>query len=744
MIKSTYVDDYNEAVSCISSGRHLRKVLEEQKKQISSLNDWNLMDECLEIEDAYLLMLKYFSEGIEDDKRNEVYGQLRKRMLMLAQRIKRQRGLKESTDLYYSKLRFVARQSRTVPYYTKKLRAIYSQDLFLDITGTQETDNNEGGEKYIEELFDYIWVASTFSKDEYEELKNMFIVEQFITDNEKQWLTSALMMSALSFYDEKKLELLVALSDYKDHAVACRAIVGLALVATFHRDLVKVSCPHWLSEFGKSMSATWTLLQIFCLTISNTKRIRKQIEQGLMPLFNNIQQSVNPDQLQDILEDDDADLPPGVDADTIKKIRESMQSMSDNANKGLDVYYSSFSKMKNNIFFQEARNWFKPFSLNSFGDNHIVNSICEILQNDVLCDSDKYSLAYMISSVSHTMKGMFEDMFNNMMPAHEGVKSKDAALYRRFNNVVSSLDFSARPNECMVYALSYLQDLYRFYTIKVRNTLDANPFSIYNEERNVADRGSLIVIDNEVVFPHLHQNDMTLVAVEAYNTRLYSAAQELFGLLKRKRALRDVDMLILALSHAKLRDYESAVEYFKTLEKAGASLSPELKMLYCSCLVNSAVHNADTSLEHALKIYSELYEDDVPSFPIYEYSVLLLRLGHVDKAQDVLFKEDFLKPGQIRIERLLLKCLLKQGNLKQALPYCMKITADAKSDNYDYLNAGHLYFALGDIAKAVEYYKMSCKGNSGGAFYLSEDDRELLLSLGVTALSIGLMIDAIS
>ncbi len=73
----------------------------------------------------------------------------------------------------------------------------------------------------------------------------------------------------------------------------------------------------------------------------------------------------------------------------------------------------------------------------------------------------------------------------------------------------------------------------------------------------------------------------------------------------------------------------------------------------------------------------------------------------------------------------------------------MKISSDEKADSYDFLNTGHVYFALGDNAKAVEYYRKSCRENSGKTFYLAEYDRELLRSLGVPALSISLMVDAV-
>lgn len=742
MEQPTFLDDYNKAVHDISLGQHLKRVIEKQKTQISNLKDWNLMDECLKIEEAYQLMLKFFSEGVKDEKRSEVYKLLQKRLLVLAQKIKRKRGIRESSELYYSKLRFVAHQSCTLQYYTNRLRAVYSQNLFLSITEALKGDDN-ARETYIEDLFDYIWVMPALTNEEYDELNNMFFNEQFVSDDEKLWLVSALTISTLSFYDERKLRMLVSLSDYKDMRVACRATVGLSLVVMYHRKLLKVSCPHQLLDFRPDLSATWAMLQVYYLTLSNTKRIRRQMEQNLMPLILDIQQNMTPEQLQNILEDEDADLPAGMDADTVRKIRASMLSMEDKASKGLDMYYSNFCKMKNGIFFHEVRNWFKPFSLNSFGENHIMNRIGLVAGDQMLCDSDKYSLAYMLSSLPQTLEKQFEELAGNMISANGGVdNAKDEVLRKRFDNLVASLGLSVYPNESLAYASQYLQDLYRFYMIKFSDMSEGNPF------RTIKDSGRptealLIVVDNELIFHRMDQNDLAVVATEAYNQRLYKESVILFGLLKRKRILTSKERLVVAFCYAMLKEFDMAVEYFKSVEDEGIAFSSELMVLYSSCLVNSGGHTDTENLEHALEIYSNLYEENVKSFPICNYCRLLIRFGDYITAQEVLFKEDYLRPGQIRIERLLLECLLKTGKPEQALPFCEKMISDAKVELYDFMMIGHVYFALGDNAKALECYRKSCKEQSDGVFYFTKEEQALLQSLGVSALSVGLMIDSV-
>ena len=275
-----------------------------------------------------------------------------------------------------------------------------------------------------------------------------------------------------------------------------------------------------------------------------------------------------------------------------------------------------------------------------------------------------------------------------MISAHGGVdNAKDEVLRKRFDNLVESLGLSVSPSESLAYASQYLQDLYRFYMIKFSDMSEGNPFRTIRDSGRPTDV-PLIVVDNELIFHRMDQNDLAVVATEAYNQRLYKESVILFGLLKHKRILTSKERLVVAFCYAMLKEFDMAVEYFKSVEDEGIAFSSELMVLYSSCLVNSGGHTDTENLEHALEIYSNLYEENVKSFPVCNYCRLLIRFGDYITVQEVLFKEDYLRPGQIRIERLLLECLLKTGKPEQALPFCETMISDAQVELDEFLMIG--------------------------------------------------------
>ena len=187
----------------------------------------------------------------------------------------------------------VGRQSRTLAYYTNRLQTLSQQHLFASITEGDNTSIDNVHKELVEEFFDYIWVVAKLSEEDKNVLSKMFEAD-YLCDAEKQWLVSALTLSLLYFYDENKLDLLLSLIDNSNEQTACRALVGLSLVIYEHRDIFEIRAPHELFDFRPELSATWALLQIFYFILSNTKRIRLQIEQDFMPLMMNVRESVNP------------------------------------------------------------------------------------------------------------------------------------------------------------------------------------------------------------------------------------------------------------------------------------------------------------------------------------------------------------------------------------------------------------------------------------------------------------------
>lgn len=717
---------YKETIELLAQ-RQMKKAISLQKNEISKFQDWALFDEVVNIEETYGMMLKYFSEGVDDQKRKEVYDSLVSRMLVLAEKTKRQYGFRNLSTAYYSKLRAVSRQSRTLLYYTNRLQAHNPQTLFDSITSVTSEMADLPRRTLVEELFDYIWVAAVFTEEEYSEIIGMFD-KSYLSVAEKQWLASAVTLSLLCYYDVNKLELLVSLTDNENPKVACRAIVGLSLLMLYHRERFSIEAPHRLLDFRPDLSSTWCMLQVMYFTTSNTKRLRKQMETDLMPLMMNIQHKVNPEKLQDILEDEEADLPAGIDPEIVRKIRNSMQSMNDQAIRGFDIYYSNCSALKNYPFFTEIKNWFKPFELNSLGKEHFLNRIGEMLGGNSLCDSDKYSIAATMTSMPDSFKGQIDKVISDFgLPKSKDNNLNDNLSVMRFQQLQSAFSFSLSPDECLAFATTYMQDIYRFFTIKMRNDEEGNPF-VGNED--------FVIVDSDFIIPRITLEDLAITAAEAYDQRLNRQTICLYSLLSHQRKLTTEEQLKVAHSCAMLEDYQSALDIFESLVDSKQPISNEMLCVYASCLL------AEGLTDVAKDIFGQLYEEDESSVSPCVYAMTLKECDCIDEALDVLFKEDYFRPGQSDVEKLMVDCLLINGKADKALKYVEKLIQKNEDLDTDFLlNAAHTYLALGQNVEAIRLYRVVKDSDSSWQF--TENDRVLLNNLNVSDFIISLVEDAV-
>jgi len=198
--------------------------------------------------------------------------------------------------------------------------------------------------------------------------------------------------------------------------------------------------------------------------------------------------------------------------------------------------------------------------------------------------------------------------------------------------------------------------------------------------------------------------------------------------------------LICGFCQAMLHDYESAIEHFEAIGPVEL-MSDDVQALLATC------YDSAGYFDSAIEVYVFLAEKQSYALNNYNYAVALSHGGYFDQAQDVLFEEDFLRPGQPKVERLLAWCSLKSANAEQAAKYYEKIISESAPKASDYFNAGHAALALGDVPKAVNYYKMSAATRASESanpspIRLSDEDNAMLDALKVPRLVARLAIEA--
>ena len=718
----------------------LLEVIRKQKGYASELQNWELMDEIVKTEETYALMLKYFAQGMDDERRKEIYDDVVERTLAASEKIKRAAGWAEATTPYYSKLRTVARQGRTLQYYSRRLQAISGQQLFHDIVDSDQTPTSGQRSSLVEELFDYIWVAGILSVEDISALSNL-LNGTVLTAGEKMWMVSAITLSLLQYYDDGKLQLLAALATtevyadddtYDDALIRCRAIVGISLAAMYYKHRFTVSCP----QVELPSAITFVILQLQYMVQYQTRRVRQTFDNDFMTLFNQMRgQITDLNELKDLLEDEDPEMPlAGIDPEVIRAIQSRLKQATDMAHRGLDMMYGHFRQLKSYPFFRETRSWLKPTMVPTPDFEATLGKLGPLLNYSRMCDSDIHSMAATMASMPQTFGQMIASQMEELdlhadAEANESLGREERGqkmssfmqqYSHYFKHAGDAIDTS------IAYATSYLQDLYRLFTIRMEHEKEGNPLS-----SSKGDQGEslFLFLDSPLIHDGISGADAAVAPEYAFNSRLYRhaiALNEAFGTsYEQTSAVK----LRVAFSHAMLHDSHSAVEVYRHCEE----LPPEHLLVYAGCLMECG------QPQEAIREYEILFSGDDKGISLYPYAVALSQNGRFAEACEALYQEDYHRPDQIKVVRLLAWCSLRRLSFEGSgvVSLYNRLLTMSPLRSSDWLNAGHAALANGDVQQALDYY------HKAEATAISADDCELLLSLGVPPLTLRLVQDTL-
>ena len=753
-----YFDQYCDTLRLLAEGQ-LLEAIRKQKDYASQLQNWELMDEIVKTEETYALMLKYFAQGADDERRKDIYDDVVERTLTVAEKIKRAAGWAEATTPYYSKLRTVARQGRTMQYYGRRLQAISGQQLFHDILDDQSSISNPQSSmpnglsrsSLVEELFDYIWVAGILSAEDRSALSSM-LSGAVLTAGEKMWMVSALTLSLLQYYDVAKLQLLASLAtseayaddDTSDEAlIRCRAIVGISLAAMYYKHRFAVSCP----QIKLPSAITFVILQLQYMVQYQTRRVRQTFDNDFMKLLNQMRgQITDLNELKDLLEDEDPEMPPaGIDPEVIRTIQSRLKQASDMAHRGLDMMYGHFRQLKSYPFFRETRSWLKPTLVPTPDFEATLGKLGPLLNYSRMCDSDIHSMAATMASMPQTFGQMIASQMEELdlqadAEANESLGREERGqkmstfmqqYSQYFKHAGDAIDTS------IAFATSYLQDLYRLFTIRMEHEEEGNPLSPFMGEQR---EGLFLYIDSPLIRDGIKGADAVMAPEYAFNSRLYRHAIALNEALSTNYEQTSAVKLRVAFSHAMLRDSHSAVEVYRHCEE----LPPEHLLVYAGCLMECG------QPQEAIREYELLFSGDDKGISLYPYAVALSQNGRFADACEVLYQEDYHRPDQIKVVRLLAWCTLRSqeprvesqesninGQLSTVNNIYRRLLSMSPLRSSDWLNAGHAALANGDVQQAIDYY------HKAETTTINDDDFELLLSLGVPPLTLRLVQDTL-
>lgn len=628
---------------------------------------------CAEALNTYRSLLTYFEKGVEDKGRGSVFAKLVRQAIGMNEQLKRAHGLKESQSAYYSKLRSHLRLPRTVNFYINRIEQqranIIVGDIFRESGLSDEMEDAKSQNKNISALrsalFDRIWIADCFAPEEYSALYRYFGLENSgggsnTPNAEAAWMVSALTLSILFYFDLDKWALLVALSNSENVRIRVRAKVGCALVAMNHSTLFSILeeaqqlesgaaaitdiCG---SNIGKASLDNCDLQWLFMVQYK-TKFIHTSISDTFNSIFQHIDNELTEEQIQNMLESEDDDLPPGVDANMMHHLRDEIMKTTNMTVEGIDTAYPQFRQMHKLAFYDEVSNWVRPIDAADEADFNTVQTFAPILVNTHICNSDAYAFLQAINNVPPSMRDYVENQLKIM---------------GKFGESLTDLMMMRDEKEL---AKLYIRDIYRLFTIMLENQAEGNPLiecplMLFINKTDESDRAPL-----------------SSLCSRAFNHRLYRHAVSLFGILEQtspgfeqnsagfiSASLNNDEEIMYAVSLALTGNNDDAIIHFETVGQD--NINENASSVYAHCLWSEGL------TEDALKVYRKLYIANWYGLNLFDLGKRLYDVARYTEAATVLYKAHYLDSSRPDIIHLLMISLLRDRRPEESQTMCKKL-----------------------------------------------------------------------
>lgn len=689
--------------------------------------------------ETYSSILQNAFKDIDDPQREEIYYRLLKDILevgdMLKEHVLTNRG---SSSVYNTKWKLEKEIDSENIRYNELLESLTIDnelDALLEGTNITTEETSEKGTArergdILSDLFRVLWMVDKFTDNEIDLFRKINESEK-LPWHDKSLFVSALTLGALRCFDEKKIELLFDVYDNKEEQVWQRALVGIVFVLykfdkrinLYPGIMKRLGALSGNSEVEKNIEA----IIIQTIKSKETEEITRKWEQEILPeimkMRPNIEQKLD---LENILSDKFIeDKNPDWERvfEDSPDLLDKLQEFSKMQMEGSDVFMSAFGRLKHFPFFNRISNWFIPF----YKDNPDIQTVFtsdqgkvnmgplveKLEQSYYMCNSDKYSFCFNLEYIPEEQKNTMMNLFNEEMQQMNEI-GEDEELLSGFARTKS------------IYT-QYLQDIYRFFKLhplkKEIDDIFQYKLDIYNTQFYKE-----IVEDSRI-----KRN----IAEFYFERNHFDQAVELFQGLDEEEK-NNVEILEkTAYSYQRKGDYEKALDYYLKAELFDTNKAwLTKKVALCYRYLNKP--------EKALEYYKTAETLEPENLYIQAYiGHSLFQLERYEEALKYYFKVEYLSPKNAKIRRPIAWCSFMLGKLDTAENYLQKLL-ETESSHFDYINLGHVYWAMKQPEKAKEYYVKAVLHENGNFEKFSSsflEDRKHLESYGMDPLEINLMLD---
>ena len=681
-----------------------------------------------DVKNDYRLMQDAMMRGLRDDKIDEVYADIMRKVYGAGLDVLIEEKVKRYSSFAYA--RVSAQQTEAHPDAVRTVLEAYVQDMAM-MAFEPESTRKAKMEKltadhhaYMKQLFNALLVAPMWNDRRAADFADL-LLSPTIDRDDALLLVSAVMLATMNVNDPYKWDMLAEVYvRATDKVLKMRALVGWVLSLPYDPRGPRLF--PFVQERIKAMLADKTTLkqmldmQMQMLFCCNADADNEEIQRNIMPTLiknTNLQMT-----RLGIVEKEDDPMKDIMDPNAAERDMEEMErkyrKMMDMQKQGSDIYFGGFSKMKTFPFFNDLCNWFAPFNAahpalgaarERLAGSTFLNNLME---NGPFCDSDKYSFALAIAQIMDRMPDNVKEMLNSdatLGPTVSKDEQEDPAYICR----------------------SYLQSLYRFFRLYRSKRDFLNPFILDELEDN--DGNALFLSYKLLACPEMEENavalcgfllkrkmmrelmSMAICFKSSQNPRLvrflalvpmtdgkWQEAYDLFASVPEdqhtEESLRGMAHCCMSLK----RFGEAVAIYRRLLAMHPDSFSYQLNLAVClmssdafssCCDAASSCGDAASSCGDAASL-----GDKVEAQPSKE----------VEEGTKLLYKLNYEHPNNVNVQRVLAWCMMLQGHFDKAIDIYTRLLSQPDAVSADRLNSAYAHWLSRDVARAVALLREYC------------------------------------
>ena len=702
-----------------------------------------------DVKNDYRLMQDAMMRGLRDDKIDEVYADIMRKVYGAGLDVLIEEKVKKYSSFAYA--RVSAQQTEAHPDAVRTVLEAYVQDMAM-MAFEPESTRKAKMEKltadhhaYMKQLFNALLVAPMWNDRRAADFADL-LLSPTIDRDDALLLVSAVMLATMNVNDPYKWDMLAEVYvRATDKVLKMRALVGWVLSLPYDPRGPRLF--PFVQERIKAMLADKTTLkqmldmQMQMLFCCNADADNEEIQRNIMPTLiknTNLQMT-----RLGIVEKEDDPMKDIMDPNAAERDMEEMErkyrKMMDMQKQGSDIYFGGFSKMKTFPFFNDLCNWFAPFNAahpalgaarERLAGSTFLNNLME---NGPFCDSDKYSFALAIAQIMDRMPDNIKEMLNS-----------DAT----FGPTVSKEDQEDPAYICR----SYLQSLYRFFRLYRSKRYFLNPFILDELEDN--DGNALFMSYKLLACPEMEENavalcgfllkrkmmrklmSMAICYKSSQNPRLvrflalvpmtdgkWQEAYDLFASVSEdqhtEESLRGMAHCCMSLK----RFGEAVAIYRRLLAMHPDSFSYQLNLAVCLMSSDAFSSCGDASSSSCGDVASSCDASSCDASSCVSSSCDASSCGAasslggkvearpnkvVEEGTKLLYKLDYEHPNNANVRRVLAWCMMLQGHFDKAIDIYTRLLSQPDAVSADRLNAAYAHWLSRDVARAVALLREYC------------------------------------